>query len=198
MRAGVGNGASMPKDWCGESTRRASVRRAGRCARTCAAVRPAPRRPPVSLPPNGRPSSEARLPFAAQRAGSRADARVLRAAGVRSPRAGKAVACARSRRSRSRSRRRRRASRSRCVCGRSCSRCRRVLQDSTRWAAARRGWFNLLQFSAARPAEGAHGEHPAGLWANNVISDPVCNTTYFFGVHALLVPELAPACAPPT
>ena len=66
------------------------------------------------------------------------------------------------------------------------------MQDSVRWAAARRGWFNLLQFSAARPAEGSHGEHPAGLWANNVISDPVCNTTYFFGVHALLVPELAP------
>jgi hypothetical protein len=64
--------------------------------------------------------------------------------------------------------------------------------DSVRWDAARRGWFNLLQFSAARPAEGSHGEHPAGLWANNVISDPVCNTTYFLGVHALLVPELAP------
>ena len=65
------------------------------------------------------------------------------------------------------------------------------VKDSARWTAARRGWFNLLQFSAARPAEGSHGEHPAGLWANNVISDPVCNTTYFFGVHALLVPELA-------
>lgn len=66
------------------------------------------------------------------------------------------------------------------------------ISDTTRWAAARRGWFNLLQFSASRPAEGGHGQHPAGLWANNVISDPVCNTTYWLGLHALLVPELAP------
>lgn len=66
------------------------------------------------------------------------------------------------------------------------------LTDRARWAAARRGWFNLLQFSAARPAEGWHAEHPAGLWANNILSDPVCNTTYWLGLHALLVPELAP------
>jgi sugar lactone lactonase YvrE len=66
------------------------------------------------------------------------------------------------------------------------------MEDRERWAAARRGWFNLLQFSAARPAEGGHGLHPPGLWANNVISDPVCNTTYWLGLHALLVPELAP------
>jgi len=33
---------------------------------------------------------------------------------------------------------------------------------------------------------------PAGLWANNVISNPVSSLLFLLGDHALLVPELAP------
>jgi len=60
------------------------------------------------------------------------------------------------------------------------------------WLAARRGWLNLYQLSAAQVTEGARGPIPPGLWANNVISDPVCNTTLFLGEYVLLLPELAP------
>jgi hypothetical protein len=63
--------------------------------------------------------------------------------------------------------------------------------DQGQWRQARRGWFNLLQFSAARPQEGGHAQTPAGLWSNNVISDPVSSTVYWLADHALLVPRLA-------
>ena len=66
------------------------------------------------------------------------------------------------------------------------------LKDSRRWAMARRGWFNMLQLTAWRAAEPGQALTPAGLWANNLISDPVCNTTYWLGDHVQLIPELAP------
>lgn len=64
--------------------------------------------------------------------------------------------------------------------------------DARRWLQARRGWFNLLQFSAARPHEEGHSVTPAGLWANNVLSDPVSSTVFWLADHALLMPTLAP------
>jgi len=67
-----------------------------------------------------------------------------------------------------------------------------VAASADEWIAARRGWLNLYQLSTAQLPEGGRGATPAGLWANNVISDPVCNTTFFLGEHVLLVPELAP------
>jgi hypothetical protein len=66
------------------------------------------------------------------------------------------------------------------------------LKDAKRWAMARRGWFNLLQLTAWRPAEPGQALTPAGLWANNLISDPVCDTTYWLADHVQLVPDLAP------
>ena len=67
------------------------------------------------------------------------------------------------------------------------------IQDEVLWGMARRGWFNLFQVSAQwgnqnDPNTGS----PEGVWANNVISDPVSGLLYLLGDHALLVPDLAP------
>ena len=62
-------------------------------------------------------------------------------------------------------------------------------KDTTRWKAARRGWFNLIQQSC-----GASGgsKSVSGVWANNALSDPVSSLVYLLGDATLLVPELAP------
>jgi hypothetical protein len=65
------------------------------------------------------------------------------------------------------------------------------LADAARWPDARRGWFNFLQVSSRWTAGGNAGA-PAGVWANNVLSDPVSSTVFWLGEYALLVPELAP------
>jgi len=62
-------------------------------------------------------------------------------------------------------------------------------KDEQRWAAARRGWFNLIQTSCG--ATGG-GRNVIGVWANNVLSDPVSCLLYMLGDATLLVPELAP------
>ncbi len=66
--------------------------------------------------------------------------------------------------------------------------------DEKRWAAARRGWFNLIQQSC-----GASGGSldVKGVWANNVLSDPVSSVLYMLGDATLLVPELAPGVSMP-
>ena len=66
------------------------------------------------------------------------------------------------------------------------------IRDAYRWCAARRGWMNLLQTSSKRPAEVHYNPTPAGVWANNIISDPVSATVFWLGDHVLLFPELAP------
>ncbi len=60
--------------------------------------------------------------------------------------------------------------------------------DLKRWEEARRGWFNLIQQSCG--ASGG-GKNVAGIWANNVLSDPVSSLLYMLGDATLLVPELA-------
>lgn len=55
------------------------------------------------------------------------------------------------------------------------------LKDNALWAQARRGLFNIWQPSA-----------PAGILANNVISDPVSFSLWFHADLALWVPEVAP------
>jgi hypothetical protein len=62
-------------------------------------------------------------------------------------------------------------------------------KDTRRWKAARRGWFNLIQQSCG--ASGGSRE-VIGVWANNVLSDPVSSVLYMLGDATLLVPELAP------
>jgi len=66
------------------------------------------------------------------------------------------------------------------------------LKDVHRWQSARRGWFNFLQVNAERGKRTKEPASPAGVWANNVISNPVSSTLYWLGDHVLLVPQLAP------
>ena len=66
------------------------------------------------------------------------------------------------------------------------------LADANRWKAARRGWMNLLQTSTQRPAEAHYLPCPAGVWANNIISDPVSATLFWLADHVMLMPDLAP------
>jgi len=72
----------------------------------------------------------------------------------------------------------------------------KAVKDTKRWLQARRGWFNLLQFSASRYQSWDDPnvpkiKVPAGLWANNTLSDPVSSTVHIFADHALLIPSLA-------
>lgn len=64
------------------------------------------------------------------------------------------------------------------------------IPDEETWVAARRGWLNLLQTSTKRPAEAGKLPCPAGVWANNIISDPVSATLFWLGDHVLLLPQL--------
>ena len=66
--------------------------------------------------------------------------------------------------------------------------------NEKQWKAARRGWFNLIQQSC-----GASGgsRDVIGVWANNVLSDPVSSVVYMLGDATLLVPELAPGVSMP-
>jgi len=61
--------------------------------------------------------------------------------------------------------------------------------DKKRWEAARRGWFNLIQQSCG--ASGG-GNDVIGVWANNVLSDPVSSLLYMLSDATLMVPDLAP------
>ncbi|MEG3656763.1 amylo-alpha-1,6-glucosidase [Arenibacter palladensis] len=67
-------------------------------------------------------------------------------------------------------------------------------KDDKRWEAARRGWFNLIQQSCG--ASGG-GKEVVGVWANNVLSDPVSSLLYMLSDATLLVPELAPGVTMP-
>lgn len=66
--------------------------------------------------------------------------------------------------------------------------------DEQLWKAARRGWFNLIQLSC-----GASGgsKNVIGVWANNVLSDPVSSVLYMLVDATLVAPELAPGVSMP-
>ncbi len=66
------------------------------------------------------------------------------------------------------------------------------LKDDALWPQARRGWFNIWQPSARWGGRGQPLSAPAGILANNVISDPVSLSLWFHADMALWVPELAP------
>lgn len=66
--------------------------------------------------------------------------------------------------------------------------------DEKKWKAARRGWFNMIQQSCG--ASGG-GKEVAGVWANNVLSDPVSSLLYMLSDATLFVPELAPGVTMP-
>jgi hypothetical protein len=67
-------------------------------------------------------------------------------------------------------------------------------KDGKRWKAARRGWFNMIQQSCG--ASGGGG-NVVGVWANNVLSDPVSSVLYMLSDATLLVPDLAPGVSMP-
>jgi peptidylprolyl isomerase len=66
------------------------------------------------------------------------------------------------------------------------------LKDEGLWRLARRGWFGALQCSAAWGDPGHAFSAPAGMLANNVISDPASCSIWFYADQAFWTPELAP------
>lgn len=64
------------------------------------------------------------------------------------------------------------------------------LRDEKRWAAVRRSWFNVFQISSRWGDPNNPSSAPAGVLANNVISDPVSSCLYVYADAALLTPEL--------
>lgn len=71
----------------------------------------------------------------------------------------------------------------------------RGLKDKALWQAARRGWFGALQCSAQWGDPGNPFSAPAGMLANNVVSDPASCSLWFYADQALWTPELAPGIA---
>ncbi len=66
------------------------------------------------------------------------------------------------------------------------------LADAALWAQARRGWFNIWQPSAKWGDQGNPFSAPAGMLANNVISDPGSCSLWFYADQAFWTPEIAP------
>jgi hypothetical protein len=66
------------------------------------------------------------------------------------------------------------------------------LKDKALWQAARRGWFGALQCSAKWGDAGNPFSAPAGMLANNVVSDPASCSLWFYADQAFWTPELAP------
>jgi hypothetical protein len=64
--------------------------------------------------------------------------------------------------------------------------------DLNLWPAVRRGWFNALQSSARWGRAGAGYSAPAGLLANNVLSDPASVSVWFYADQAFWTPTIAP------
>lgn len=64
------------------------------------------------------------------------------------------------------------------------------LKDQALWPAARRGWANLLQVSAAWGDAATPRSAPPGIFANNVISDVVSGLLGYYVDHILLAPNL--------
>jgi len=71
----------------------------------------------------------------------------------------------------------------------------RGLKDKSLWTAARRGWFGALQCTASWGDPDKPFNAPAGMLANNVISDPASCSLWFYADQAFWTPELAPGVA---
>jgi hypothetical protein len=66
------------------------------------------------------------------------------------------------------------------------------LADDALWLQARRGWFGAWQPSAKWGDQGNPFSAPAGMLANNVISDPASCSLWFYADQALWTPDVAP------
>ena len=68
----------------------------------------------------------------------------------------------------------------------------RGMRDQALWPAARRGWFDCFQATARWGDAGNPFSAPAGMLANNVISDPASCSLWFYADQAFWTPKLAP------
>jgi hypothetical protein len=66
-----------------------------------------------------------------------------------------------------------------------------ALAEKSLWRAARRGWFNVLQPSAEWGDQGNPYSAPAGILANNVLSDPVSCLIHVMADHVFLTPRFS-------
>ncbi|MGD0093013.1 MAG: hypothetical protein ABSE73_24135 [Planctomycetota bacterium] len=66
------------------------------------------------------------------------------------------------------------------------------LADAALWPLARRGWFNIWQPSAMWGDQGNPFSAPAGILANNVVSDPASCSLWFYADQAFWTPQAAP------
>lgn len=66
------------------------------------------------------------------------------------------------------------------------------LADQALWEKARRGWFNALQPSARWGEQDRPFSAPAGILANNVVSDPASCSLWFYADQALWTPQITP------
>jgi len=66
------------------------------------------------------------------------------------------------------------------------------MKGKSKWLAVRRGWFGALQCSAQWGDAGNPFSAPAGMLANNVISDPASCSLWFYADQAFWTPQLAP------
>ena len=67
----------------------------------------------------------------------------------------------------------------------------RGLADQTLWQQARRGWFGAFEPSARWGEQNRPFSAPAGILANNVISDPASCSLWFYADQALWTPRIA-------
>ena len=65
------------------------------------------------------------------------------------------------------------------------------LKDVAMWNQARRGWFGAMQPSSRWGEQGRPFSAPAGILANNVISDPASCSLWFYADQILWTPEVA-------
>jgi hypothetical protein len=65
------------------------------------------------------------------------------------------------------------------------------LTDKQMWRMGRRGWFNIFEPAAQWGDQGNPFSAPAGVLANNVLSDPVSCLLSMFGDQALLTPSFS-------
>lgn len=66
------------------------------------------------------------------------------------------------------------------------------LTDNALWEQARRGWFGAIQPCAQWGDQARPFSAPAGLLANNVISDPASCSLWFYADQCLWTPQLTP------
>ncbi len=66
------------------------------------------------------------------------------------------------------------------------------MRDTSLWREARRGWFGALQPSAQWGDPGNRFSAPAGVLANNVVSDPASCSLWFYADQAFWTPEISP------